>query len=169
MPVEVRPVRPEEYEEAGRVTALAYREFVGGEERESYLSQLADVAGRVDRALVLAAVEDGRVLGTATLELWGRVTEETSGPLPEEEAHVRMLGVHPAARRRGIGRLLVQRCIAEAKRAGKKVLTLNTTHRMLPAQAMYEAMGFRRGPDRALPGAVALMSYSLPLEDSPKD
>ena len=46
MTVEVRPARPEEYEEAGRVTALAYREFADGESWDRYLNRIADVAAR---------------------------------------------------------------------------------------------------------------------------
>lgn len=168
MAVEVRPVRPEEYEEAGAVTALAYREFIrpGEEGWERYLGELADVAGRAQRALVLVAAEEGRILGTVTLELSGRVEEEHE-PLPPHEAHVRMLGVLPEARGRGAGRLLVEACIQEARAAGKSLLTLNTTPRMRAAQAMYESMGFARGPDRVFDDGFVLYSYSYSLEEDP--
>ena len=42
--VTVRKARPDEYAEAGRVTADAYRPFA--DEGDQYLSLIADVAGR---------------------------------------------------------------------------------------------------------------------------
>lgn len=166
--MEVRAVRPEEYREAGEVTALAYREFVrpGEQDWGDYLRELADVAGRAGRTLVLVAVEDGRVLGTATLELTGRVEAgHEREPLPPNEAHVRMVGVHPEARGLGVGRVLMEACITEARKAGKSLLTLNTTQRMRVAQSMYKGMGFRRGPDRVFDDGFVLLSYFLRLDD----
>ena len=83
MTIEVRPARPEEYDETGRVTALAYREFADGESWEQYLELIADVGARADIAVVLAAVEDGRILGSATLELDRRI-EDDDPQLPPE-------------------------------------------------------------------------------------
>jgi len=167
--VEVRPVRPEEYEEAGRVTADAYREFAEPDAAwQEYLVRLADVADRVQRTTVLVAVEDGRVLGTVTLELEGRTEagrqDAENQPLAPGEAHVRMLGVAPEARGLGIGRLLMEACLEAARRAGKTLLTLNTTERMRAARAMYESMGFTREEDTVFPDGFVLLSYSLPLE-----
>jgi ribosomal protein S18 acetylase RimI-like enzyme len=169
MAIEIRPVRPEEHEEAGRITALAYREFVRpGRDWGEYLERLADVADRVRRTVVLVAVEDGRILGTVTLELDGRTDagreSQESAPLEPGEAHVRMLGVAPEARGRGIGRMLMDACLAEASRAGKTVLTLNTTERMRAARAMYESMGFTRVEDLVFPDGFVLLGYELPLD-----
>ena len=66
---------------------------------EDYLEQIADVAGRADRTTILVAVEDGRILGSATLELDGRIDEDEDGPLAPGEAHIRMLGVAPRGTR----------------------------------------------------------------------
>lgn len=165
MAIEVRPARPDEFEEAGRVTALAYREFVRPNDADwqDYLARIGDVAGRADRTKVLVAVEEGRILGSVTLELDGR-TEPDDDPLPPDEAHVRMLGVHPEARRRGIARILMEACADEARRAGKRRITLNTTMRMRAAQAMYESLGFSRMEDRVFPDGFVLLGYSKELE-----
>lgn len=165
--IEVRAVRQEEYEGAGRVTARAYEEFVrpGEDGWDAYLGRLADVAGRAGRTLVLVAVEDGRILGSATLELEARVPggEREAAPLPPGEAHLRMVGVDPEARGRGVGRLLVQACVERAREAGKSLLTLNTTPRMWAARRLYESMGFRRRPDQVFEDGTRLLSYELPL------
>jgi ribosomal protein S18 acetylase RimI-like enzyme len=147
------------------VTADAYREFAtsGDAGWESYLDELADVADRVKRTKVLIAVEDGEVLGTATLELEGRTEKDGREPLAPGEAHVRMVAVRPDARRRGIARALMEECIRRARRAGKTVLTLNSTERMKAAHAMYESMGFTRKPDQVFDDGFVLRTYELPL------
>jgi ribosomal protein S18 acetylase RimI-like enzyme len=166
MGLEVREVRPEEYEAAGAVTALAYEEFgrVGETDWDDYRRRIADVASRADHTLVLGAIEGGRILGTVTLELYHRVPGgHERPPLGPDQAHVRMLGVHPDARGRGIGRRLMHACIDEARRAGKSVMTLDTTERMEAAQRLYEAMGFRRGPDLVFDDGFRLRLYELRL------
>ena len=115
---------------------------------------------------MLVAVEDGRVLGTATLELGGRVDADDP-PLRPEEAHIRMVGVDPGARGRGIGKALMEACLSEARAGGKTLATLHTTRRMTTAQRMYESMGFNRGPDRVFSDGFVLMSYSLPIGPDP--
>lgn len=166
MPMEVRALRPEEYEEAGRVTALAYQEFAvpGDPGWEEYLERIADVAARAARAVALGAIEEGRVLGSVTVELDQRIEGgDTRSELRPEEAHVRMLGVHPGHRRRGIGRLLTEACTEVARDAGKRVISLETAETMTAAQRMYESMGFRRGEDLVFENDFRLLSYELSL------
>ena len=166
--MEVREATPEEHAAAGRVTAEAYREFVrpGDEDWERYLARIADVAARADRTTILVAVEDDRVLGSLTLELEGRVRdegEEERRPLEPEEAHIRMLGVDPAARARGVARALMAESESRARAAGKTFMTLNTTHRMKAAQAMYERLGYDRAEGIVFPDGFVLLGYSKRL------
>ena len=158
MALEVRQVRPVEYDEAGRVTADAYREFAEGESWGRYLRELADVEGRARVAIVLVAVEDGRILGTSTLELDRRIDDDDA-PLPPDEAHIRMLGVAPDARRRGVARALLDASFERAREAGRTRMSLHTTQRMRAAQAMYESMGFERLTDRVFPDGFVLLTY----------
>ena len=159
MPLEVRPVRPDEFDLAGRVTADAYREFADSDSWESYLRELADVEGRVARASVLVAIEDDRILGTLTLELDRRIDADDP-PLPPGEAHIRMLGVAPDARGRGVARALIDTAFELAREAGRARISLHTTQRMRAAQAMYESLGFERLPDRIFPDGFVLLSYA---------
>ena len=167
MTIEIREVRPEEYEEAGRVTADAYREYARDDDWDAYLVHIADVADRAERTTVLAAVEDGRILGTVTLELDRRVEEgedhSEAERLPAREAHIRMLGVDPSTQGRGIGRALMDESIRIAREHGKTLMTLNTTERMHVAQRMYEGMGFVRQPDWQVSEDFSLLSYALDL------
>lgn len=167
MPIEVREAARDDYDEAGRITALAYREFVRPEDPADwtlYLDRIADIAGRAGRTTVLVAVEDARILGSVTLELEGRTEEGDDEPLHPDEAHIRMLAVHPAARRSGIARALMAECEARAQEAGKRLMTLNTTGRMRAAQAMYDSMGYIRGEDRVFPDGFVLLSYAKKLD-----
>ncbi len=168
MGFEVRPVRSQEHEEAGRVTALAYREFADSEDWDRYLERIADVERRAGVALVLVAVDGARVLGSATLELDERI-EDDDPPLEDDEAHIRMLGVHPDARGGGVARALIETCFTHAAEAGRTRMTLHTTQRMRAAQAMYEGMGFERLPDRVFPDGFVLLTYEKPIPPAPPD
>ena len=58
-------------------------------------------------------------------------------------AELRALIVDPAARRRGIGSLLIGRCIEFARAAGYERIELGTTGDLAGARRLYEAAGFR--------------------------
>jgi ribosomal protein S18 acetylase RimI-like enzyme len=159
----IREAAPEEWDEAGRVTAEAYREFVRDADWDDYLHRIADVRARAKRTTILVALDDGVVVGSATLELIGRVEPEDDPTLRPGEAHVRMLGVTPGHRGHGVGRLLMDESESRARAAGKTFLTLHTTERMTAAQAMYAALGYERRPDRELDDGFVLLSYSKRL------
>jgi ribosomal protein S18 acetylase RimI-like enzyme len=167
MTFEVREARPEEYEAAGRVTAEAYREFVEPESDSwpTYLARIADIGERASRTTILVALEKGRVLGSLTLELEGRVADwDDDPPLRPGEAHIRMLGVDPAARTRGVGASLMRKAEACAHAAGKTYLTLHTTGRMVAAQKMYASLGYERSPDHVFPDGFVLLGYRKELD-----
>lgn len=68
--IEVRRVRPEEYVDAGEVTASAWGP-TGSLEDQGWLSfraRIADVASRDAVAAVYIAAEGDRILGSVTLE-----------------------------------------------------------------------------------------------------
>jgi ribosomal protein S18 acetylase RimI-like enzyme len=53
--------------------------------------------------------------------------------------------------------------LQEARRSGKRRVTLETTESMSAAQRLYESMGFRRGPDEVYDDGFRLLTYELPL------
>lgn len=76
-----------------------------------------------------------------------------------DECEILNLAVAPAYRRRGVGRRLVERALAEARRAGARRCWLEVRASNAGAITFYEAMGFRRaGLRRAY--------YSAPVEDA---
>ncbi|PZA20285.1 GNAT family N-acetyltransferase [Modestobacter versicolor] len=128
-----------------------------------YVPQLADVAGRADRAELLVARDTtGRVVGSVALVLAGDFGEVTRSA---DEAAFRMLAVDGAARGQGVGEALVRECLARARAAGKRWMVLSTGTRMTAAHRLYERLGFTRLPERdwtPVPG-IDLRVYALEL------
>ncbi|MEM9589983.1 MAG: GNAT family N-acetyltransferase [Pseudomonadota bacterium] len=84
--------------------------------------------------VLLGAFIDDRVVGTVQLDL----------AMPPNQPHrceVAKMAVHPAYRRRGIGRALMLAIEAEARKAGKTLMTLDTRTDDL-AQGLYGSVGF---------------------------
>jgi ribosomal protein S18 acetylase RimI-like enzyme len=163
MDVEIREARADEYPETGTVTADAYREFFDEDDQSHrYLDEVADVAGRAPRTTILVAVDGDRIVGSATLELDDRTSDEV-GPLAADEAHIRMLGVSGDARGAGVGKALMAECERRAVAAGRTRTTLHTTVRMRAARAMYESLGYVRTSDRVLPDGFVLLGYEKQL------
>lgn len=165
----IRDARPDEYDEVGRVTMRAYAEFFDDgaiDEDASYLRRIGDVAGRASRTTILVAVDDDAIVGSLTLELDERTPggSEDKPPLAPGQAHIRMLGVDPAARSRGAGRALMHEAERRARAAGKTEITLHTTHLMDTARAMYDALGYERMPDEVLPDGFVLLGYRRRLD-----
>ena len=166
MGFDVRPVTERDAAAAGIATADAYREFSAGldacqsEMYADYLVEIADVAGRMERTLVLGAFDGEEPVGTVTLEIDGRIRAQDPAPHPDE-IHIRMLGVSPGARGRGAGRALMDATFAEARRRGRHHITLHTTAVMHTAREMYERMGFTRISESVTPIGTQLFAYEM--------
>ncbi len=163
--MEVRRVRPEEHEEAGRITSGAYREYVPPDDDgdwEDYLGEIADVAGRDSISSVFVAVVDDRIIGTATVE-YDHEISKGEPPMRPDEARLRMLGVDPGARTKGAGQALLDAAMEDARRNGRVRMILNTTDRMVAAQRLYERNGFVRGEDFSFPSGFCMRSYARDL------
>ncbi|WP_368416748.1 GNAT family N-acetyltransferase [Falsiroseomonas sp.] len=101
------------------------------------------------KAVLLVAWLEGEVAGTVQLAL----------DMPENQPHraeVQKLMVMPTARRRGVGRALMQRAEQVARSIGRGLLVLDT-RAGTPAEALYRALGWTElgtipggelGPDR---------------------
>jgi ribosomal protein S18 acetylase RimI-like enzyme len=166
-PVAVREAHAAEYEALGDLTLAAYRADGWLDGDEDYAAQLRDAGGRARaaRTRLLAAVDgsSGQLLGSVTFVLPGSPLTEVARA---EEAEFRMLAVDPAARGRGVGRLLVQACVDAARAAGCRRLVLSTYATLPAAERLYGAFGFERDPSRDWepePG-LSLVAYVAELD-----
>jgi ribosomal protein S18 acetylase RimI-like enzyme len=140
----VRDARPGELAAIGdlRVAAYAAQGFLSD---GSHYTETLRGLGRDRDGQVLAAVEGEQILGTVMLQRWPDAGPVVRGP---DEAEVRALAVAPGAQGRGVGRALLQAVTDRAARQGVRHLVLCTQPEMLAAQHLYEAIGFRRIPQR---------------------
>jgi ribosomal protein S18 acetylase RimI-like enzyme len=163
--VNVRLVRPSEYERVGQLVVAAYRALPGGHLSGDYAAVLADVERRATGAEVMVAVmgDDDVLVGSVTFV--GDPCSPYAEHLEPGEAGVRMLAVAPRAQRRGVGRALVDACIGRAKQLQRTAVILHTTPWMTAAHHLYEASGFDRFPDRdwAPVADVQLLAYRFAL------
>lgn len=137
-------------------------------ESEAFWRQKVLPAVRRGNHVVLAARCDGRLAGSVQLGL-------EVPPNQPHRAEVSKLLVHPAWRRRGIGRALMLALEAEARRRDRRLLTLDTRTGDR-AEPLYLSLGFERCgviPDYSLdPGgsrleAATVMYRILPPERGP--
>lgn len=160
--MEIRFARPEEYAAVGDLTVDAYAAdgFLDG--TDDYAHHLRGAAGRAADAELWVAVDDG-VLGTVTYcppgSRYCELATET------DQGEFRMLAVAPAGRGRGVGRALVEQCIARSRALGHRELLLCSTTAMLTAHRLYGSLGFDRAPEldwSPLP-SIKLLAFRLPL------
>lgn len=158
----IRPARPDEYATVGDLVVEAYRTLP--DPHDHYEPRLRDVATRAATSVVLVAASEGRLVGTVTY---------VPGPGPDAEvqdpdaATIRMLGVAPEARGRGVGQALVEACIVKARGGGRRRVLLDTETTMTAARRLYERLGFRREPGHdwsPVPGML-LLGYALELAE----
>ena len=119
-----------------------------------------DVKGRILESDQIVAEEQGQLVGAVTLYLDG-----TRVSWPPGWSGVRLLGVPPEHRGKGIGRALMDECLRRCRAAGIATIGLHTTEAMAVAKMMYERMGFLRVPqfDHRPAPEVVVMAYRLDL------
>lgn len=142
----VRPARPGEIEEVGRLTQRAYVTDGLVEPDGPYTAELGRAAQRARDADLLVAVDpQNTVLGTVTVCAPGSPMAEVSRP---GELEFRMLAVAPVARCRGVGGALVTAVLQQAADLGARRVVLCSAEHMSAAHRLYTRMGFTRLPDR---------------------
>jgi GNAT superfamily N-acetyltransferase len=132
-------VEPERAE-ADRIAIAAYAEYA-----RDYPEWIAHI--RRSRPMSQLAREAQLIVAAEGEELLGAVgyvpaTAPKAACFEPEWPVLRMLSVRPQARGRGVGRALVEECLARARRDGASVLALFTSPAMTVALPMYERMGF---------------------------
>lgn len=168
----LRDARAEELDAAAAVMVAAYDEYIPPGATGfllGYREEIRDVRSRLAEASLIVAAERDRILGAVTYYPDGY--RDIYARWPSNWAGFRLLGVHPDARGRGIGRLLTEECIRRARQAGCAAVGLHTTEFMPVARGMYERMGFLRIPEHdfwPIP-QLHVMAYWLDLTSTPAE
>jgi N-acetylglutamate synthase-like GNAT family acetyltransferase len=103
---------------------------------------------------IFVAVADGATIGCCALLL--------RSPGVFEVAKMAVAASH---RGRGVGRRLLERAIAEARRCGARALYLETNHTLANAVHLYESVGFRHiPPERMTPSPYARADVYMEME-----
>jgi ribosomal protein S18 acetylase RimI-like enzyme len=159
--VDVRDAQPGEFGRIGELRVAAYQADGFLSETSSYADTLR-VLGMDGSGEILAAVDDGHILGTVTLVHWPHGGEVLRAP---GEGEVRALAVAAAARGRGIGRALLAAVMNRAAVREVRELLLLTQPDMLAAQHLYAQAGFQRLPHRDYKYAPGhrLLAFGLPM------
>ena len=164
--MQVRLARPTELDAVGRLVGEVYVGEGYIPPAADYASELADTVRRAREAELWVAVEEARLLGTVTFCPVGSSYRELGR---DDEGEFRMLAVAGSARGRGVGRVLVEQCLARTRELGYAGVRISTMATMTDAHRVYERLGFVRSPAddwEPVPG-VRLWAYALRLADPP--
>lgn len=133
----------------GTIGALVQQAYLGLDGYPSdpeYDVVVADIAGRHrEGSDVIVAVEDGRVIGCLTFVAGADDPHyEFSDP---DAASFRYFGVAQHAQGAGVGKAMVEWCIAEARGLGRRRIRIHSLESMVGARHLYERLGFVRTPE----------------------
>jgi ribosomal protein S18 acetylase RimI-like enzyme len=126
--------------------AIGWPRPPGRAETDAWLDKMLALVRGGDGAMVVARV-DGVVRGTA---VWQR----ESGQVFRHCAELGKVTAHPAARGLGLGRVLVEAVISDARKSGLELLTLGVRGNNYGAIELYEGLGFREWG--RLPNSIAV-------------
>ena len=162
----IRPATTADHAAIRAVLAAAYGDYaavMGPAAWGMYEANMREALADPAAGAWLVAAQAGAVVGCVLLV--------PPGPWGATAPEIRLLAVTPAARGLGLGRALMDACIARARAAGFPVIQLHTTPMMAVAKALYERMGFVPAPDldfSPAPGAV-VSGYRLVLREAGED
>jgi len=151
---EIREAKPNEFSQLGELMVKVYSLLEGfpkPNEIPGYYNLLKNVGELTKQPKVKLFVAvydqvhiDGGLVYFGNIKYYGAGGKSTTN---QNAAAFRLLAVDPETRGKGLGKLLINKCIKQAREEGFKHLVIHSTKSMKVAWDMYERMGFNRFPD----------------------
>ena len=136
----IRDAAPADYDAINRVATAAWNQYATAfTSWEGLAAFVANVASLASECELIVALQAGAIVGVVGYVGPKRPREPI---FPDGWAVIRMLSVHPAARRCGVGEALARDCIARAVRDGAATIGLHTSPVMDSALRLYRRLGF---------------------------
>lgn len=126
---------------------------------EANLNDEEKLSQHINVAKVFVCTTGGEMTGKAFLVPHGNPTNI----YPAEWAYIRLVGVHPQYRGKGIAKTLTQKCIDYARATGEKTIALHTSEMMDAARHIYEGFGFKMLREIDNPFGVRYWLYTMEL------
>lgn len=149
----IREAKPEEYSQLGELMVMVYSQLEGFPKQDEIpdyyhvLKNVGEFTKQPKVKLFVAVSKLGKVDGG--LVYFGDMKYYGAGGKPttsQKAAAFRLLAVNPETGGKGLGKLLINACINQAKKESHKHLVIHSTKSMMIAWNMYERMGFSRFP-----------------------
>lgn len=128
----------------GAIVRDAYLSIPDYPPDDEYDATLDQVAQRAEHGCIVVAELDGSLVGCLTF-----VPDASSELYHWHDPAftcIRMFGVDTSVQGRGVGAAMLQWCIDESRRLGRKGVGLHTITEMVNAQRLYQRFGFVRLP-----------------------
>ena len=167
----IRNAKPSEFEEIGQLMVEVYSQLEGfpkESEQPNYYKMLANIGELTTKpeTQLLVAVSDNDKIAGAVVYFSDMQYYGSGGTATKEQnaSGFRLLAVDPLTRGQGIGKLLVEECIAKAKDKKHSQMIIHSTKAMQTAWKMYENMGFKRSEDLDfMQGELPVFGFRLSL------
>ena len=167
----IRNAKPSEFEEIGQLMVGVYSQLEGfpkESEQPNYykiLANIGELLTKPETQLLVAVTDNDKIAGAVVyfsdMQYYG-----SGGTATKEQnaSGFRLLAVDPLTRGQGIGKLLVEECIAKAKDKKHSQMIIHSTKAMQTAWKMYENMGFKRSEDLDfMQGQLPVFGFRLSL------
>ncbi|TDE27283.1 GNAT family N-acetyltransferase [Flavobacterium ranwuense] len=167
----IRNAKLNEFKEIGKLMVAVYSQLEGfptASEQPNYYKMLANIGEltqKPDTELLIAVSADDHIMGGivyfSDMQYYG---SEGIATQEKNTSGFRLLAVNPSTRGKGIGKLLIQECIAKAKAKKHCQIVIHTTMAMQIAWKMYENLGFKRSEDLDfMQGSLSVFGFRLLL------
>jgi len=140
MQYHIRAYRETDKDQLNQLAVLAFEQYSHlYSDWPEFSKKVEQMSSLTEHCEILIAAQESKILGAVAYNGPYKAKAEFFKP---EWAVIRMLVVNPEYRGSGIGRRLVENCLAHARRDDVQVIALHTSEIMEVALPMYQGMGF---------------------------